>query len=429
VCGLTESKPASAFTLFEDSRAGRPRGGGQVCMPAVGVGATPAGVTHQVVHAESDEAFRPDTDLLQNLAGGSRSSLFAHIDVARWHSESERKARTPEKQEPALRFTYEHPGTLMPVLASSIDPPSDRGVYVDDPRTQHTACLALEERLPEHLRVARGFRTAGTAVPVVPAVLRPAREDPHIFRLSHPGGQIADLKGRRKRVHLPFQSMSQSTIKLGEIKLGELMEYVVAQGSTPDEVTLKLIRETRATLGDRAGMLIPPIEAALMTFLTRLINARQAIEIGTFTGYSSIAIARGLGPGGKLLCCDVSEDWTAIAQRYWQRAGVHDLIELRLAPAAETLRALPRRPHFDLAFIDADKTGYCTYWEELVMRMRPGGLLVADNVLRDGRVVAPISGDRDTLAICEFNEKVLADNRVDSVMLPIADGITLARKR
>jgi caffeoyl-CoA O-methyltransferase len=153
---------------------------------------------------------------------------------------------------------------------------------------------------------------------------------------------------------------------------------------------------------------------------------RSAVEVGTFTGLSSIAIARGLPADGRLICCDVSAEFTAVAERYWARAGLADRIELRLGPAADTLAALPAEPWLDLAFIDADKTGYPTYWELLVPRMRPGGLIVVDNVLRHGQVIAPV--DAEAHAIVAFNQQVLADPRTDAVMIPVADGLTLARR-
>jgi caffeoyl-CoA O-methyltransferase len=152
------------------------------------------------------------------------------------------------------------------------------------------------------------------------------------------------------------------------------------------------------------------------------------VEVGTSTGYSSISIARGLSRRGKLLCCDVSEEWTAIARRYWKSAGLDKHIELRLGPAIETLQALPDRPHIDLAFIDADKTSYLDYWEELVPRMRPGGVILVDNVLWSGSVVDPSVTDADTEAIRAFNDHAAADGRVDMVLLPIADGLSLARR-
>ncbi|WBB47633.1 O-methyltransferase [Verrucosispora sp. WMMA2044] len=204
----------------------------------------------------------------------------------------------------------------------------------------------------------------------------------------------------------------------------DLHRYLVAHGAPPDEVISDLARETLALLPEHASMQVAPEQAAFLTFLTRLIGARQAVEVGTFTGLSSLAIARGLAEGGRLTCFDISEEYTSVARRYWARAGVDDRIDLRIGPAGDTLRELPHDRHLDFAFIDADKTGYPVYWAELVPRMRPGGVIAVDNVLRNGRVVAPQSVD--DRAIAAFNEDVLADVRVDAVMLPIADGLTLA---
>lgn len=207
----------------------------------------------------------------------------------------------------------------------------------------------------------------------------------------------------------------------------ELHAYLVAHGSTPDEIVRELAEETRAALPAQADMQVAPEQAAFLTFLTRLLGVRQAVEVGTFTGLSSLAIARGLAEGGRLTCFDISEEYTGVARRYWTRAGVQDRIELRIGPAAETLRELPRERHLDFAFIDADKVGYPVYWDELVPRMRPGAVIAVDNTLRDGRVLAPQNAD--DRAIAAFNDAVLADVRVDVVMLPIADGVTLARVR
>jgi caffeoyl-CoA O-methyltransferase len=208
----------------------------------------------------------------------------------------------------------------------------------------------------------------------------------------------------------------------------ELHAYLVAHGTPPDAVQRELIAET-ARLGPIAVMQVAPEQGAFLTLIARLIGAREAVEVGTFTGYSSLAIARGLAPGGRLLCCDVSAEWTAIARRAWERAGVADRIELRIAPAAETLRALPETARFDLAFIDADKTNYSTYYEEILKRTRPGGLILVDNVLWSGAVIDTSVQDENTRAIRAFNDKVAADARVDCVMTPISDGLTLLRKR
>lgn len=205
----------------------------------------------------------------------------------------------------------------------------------------------------------------------------------------------------------------------------ELHDYLVAHGSAPDEIVRELAEETRGVLPAEAGMQVAPEQAAFLTFLTRLLGVRQAVEVGTFTGLSSLAIARGLAEGGRLTCFDISEEYTGVARRYWERAGVQDRIELRIGPAAETLRELPRERYLDFAFIDADKVGYPIYWDELVPRMRPGAVIAVDNTLRDGRVLAPRNAD--DRAIAAFNDAVIADVRVEAVMLPIADGVTLAR--
>ena len=208
----------------------------------------------------------------------------------------------------------------------------------------------------------------------------------------------------------------------------EIHEYLVAHGSPPDEVLRGLIDET-ATLGPVAGMQVAPEQGALLTFLVAALDVRFAVEVGTFTGYSSLCIARGLAPGGRLLCCDVSEEWTAIARRAWANAGVDDRIDLRIAPAAETLRSLPDDVAIDFAFIDADKPSYPAYYEAILARLSPRGVIVVDNVLWGGRVVDSGADDAHTVAIRAFNELVAADTRVDAVMLPVSDGLTLIRKR
>lgn len=208
-----------------------------------------------------------------------------------------------------------------------------------------------------------------------------------------------------------------------------IARYVAARTARPDEVLVDLARETAAATDDLAIMQISPDQGALLGLLTGLVGAERAIEVGTFTGYSAICVARALRPGGHLLCCDVSEEWTAIAQRAWERAGLTDRIELRLGPALDTLRALPTDPVIDLAFVDADKPNYLAYYDELVPRLRPGGLLCADNTLWSGAVADPAADDANTVALREFNDHVAGDERVESYILPIADGLTLVRKR
>ena len=207
----------------------------------------------------------------------------------------------------------------------------------------------------------------------------------------------------------------------------ELNAYIVAHSSLSDPIVADLIAETHKVLPRRAGMQVAPDQAGFLELFTRLVGARYAVEVGTFTGLSSIAIARGMGTAGRLLCCDVSEEFTGIARRYWERAGLTDRIELRIAPALETLRGLPREPHIDLVFVDADKAEYSAYWAELVPRMRPGGVLLVDNTRWSGRVVAPVDEVEKTIAA--FNDEVLNDERVESVILPLADGVTMARRK
>jgi caffeoyl-CoA O-methyltransferase len=208
----------------------------------------------------------------------------------------------------------------------------------------------------------------------------------------------------------------------------EIHEYLLAHGDPLDAVQRSLIEETKA-LGDISMMQIAPEQGAFMTVLTRLVGARNAIEVGTFTGYSALAVARGLPDDGRLLCCDVSEEWTAVGRRHWEKAGVADKIELRIAPALDTLRALPSDEVYDLAFIDADKPNYPNYYEEILPRLRPNGAILVDNVLWMGAVVNPEAKDEGTLAIRAFNDMVVADDRVDCAMLPISDGLTLIRKK
>jgi predicted O-methyltransferase YrrM len=204
--------------------------------------------------------------------------------------------------------------------------------------------------------------------------------------------------------------------------------YAAAHSTGPDDVQRDLQAITLERTGSRSVMQIGDDQAVLMEMIVRAMGARRAVEVGTFTGYSSIAIARGLGPGGSLLCCDVSEEWTSIARDAWARDGIADRIELRIGPAAETLRALPREEQFDFAFIDADKTGYPVYYEEILPRLRSGGLILVDNVLQGGRVVDDANQDENVVVIRGLNDAIVQDPRVRVVLLPIGDGVSVVQK-
>jgi caffeoyl-CoA O-methyltransferase len=207
-----------------------------------------------------------------------------------------------------------------------------------------------------------------------------------------------------------------------------LYEYLVAHGQNQDPVLAALAAET-AALGPIAMMQIAPEQGTLMSLLVRAIGATSAVEVGTFTGYSALCVARGLGAGGRLLCCDVSEEWTAIARRYWQQAGVADRIELCVAPAIETLAALPADRTFDFAFVDADKVSYRDYYDALLPRLRPNGLMVFDNVLWMGQVLDTQTPSEDTRALQALNDHLAADARVQAVMISVSDGLTIVRKK
>ena len=205
--------------------------------------------------------------------------------------------------------------------------------------------------------------------------------------------------------------------------------YLCAHSTPPDAILRELAHETAEWFPSEVSLAIAPEQGTFMTILTRLIGARSAIEIGTFTGYSSICLARGLAGDGHLLCCDLSDEWTSVARKYWKRAGLADKIELRLGPALDTVRSLPREPQFDLAFIDADKPGYLGYWKEVVPRVRSGGAILVDNTFSHGRVIDAGNESELVQAIRDFNDHAAADDRVEVVMLPLGDGLTLARKK
>jgi predicted O-methyltransferase YrrM len=210
----------------------------------------------------------------------------------------------------------------------------------------------------------------------------------------------------------------------------ELREYVARVGIREHPVLTRLREENQRERG--GSMQVAPEEGALLALLVRLMEARRVLEVGTFTGYSSTAMALALPPDGRIMCCDVSREWTDIARGAWANAGVADRVDLRLGPATETLDALLAEGgegSFDLAFIDANKTGYDDYYERCLRLVRPGGLIAIDNVLWSGKVADPSVQDDDTRAIRALNEKIAGDQRVDPVLTSVGDGLTLARVR
>ncbi len=220
--------------------------------------------------------------------------------------------------------------------------------------------------------------------------------------------------------------MSNKTIGLSD----ELAAYVVQVGVREPEVLARLRAETAAI--PQHNMQIAPEQGAFLAMLVELTGARVCIEVGTFTGYSSTAVALALPDDGRLVCCDVSEEWTSLARRYWEEAGVAHKVDLRIAPASETLDQLladGEESRYDFAFVDADKTGYDGYYERLLRLVRPGGLIAFDNTLWGGRVLDEHSDDEDTRAIQTLNLKLAGDERITLSLLPLGDGVTLARRR
>ena len=220
--------------------------------------------------------------------------------------------------------------------------------------------------------------------------------------------------------------MANTTIGLSD----DLASYVREVGTREPEVLARLRQET-AEIPEH-GMQIAPEEGAFLAMLAQLTGAHRCIEIGTFTGYSSTVVALALPADGRIVCCDVSAEWTSLARKYWEEAGVADKIDLRLAPAAETLDGLladGEEGRYDFAFVDADKAGYDGYYERLMRLVRPGGLIAFDNTLWGGAVLDPGAADEDTRALRALNRKLAVDERVTLCLLPVADGVTLARRR
>jgi caffeoyl-CoA O-methyltransferase len=205
--------------------------------------------------------------------------------------------------------------------------------------------------------------------------------------------------------------------------------YLIAHSTPPDPLLRELAAETARRYPSDIGLQVAPEEGTLLELLSRMTHPRYALELGTFTGYSSVCIARGLADDGQLLCCDVNAETTAIARDYWEKAGLADRIELRLGPGLDTLRALPTDPRFDLAFIDADKGSYPGYWTEVVPRVRSGGLILVDNTFSHSRVLDAGNNNPLVIAVRQMNDMAVADDRVDLVMVPIGDGLTVAVKK
>ena len=215
------------------------------------------------------------------------------------------------------------------------------------------------------------------------------------------------------------------------IQLTPALDEYLRQVSLRETEVLRRLRERTAALPD-SRMQIAPEQGQFMALLARLLGARNTIEVGVYTGYSALCVAAALPADGRLIACDISAEYTAIAREYWREAGVAERIDLRLAPAAETLAGLldeGAAGRFDFAFIDADKTGYAGYYEQCLRLLRPGGLIVVDNVLWGGRVLDGATADADTRAIQDFNRALRDDDRIDLSLVPVGDGLTLARKR
>lgn len=208
----------------------------------------------------------------------------------------------------------------------------------------------------------------------------------------------------------------------------DLAAYIAAHSTPPDAVQRRLMSVTAEQTGGAARMQIGGDQGTMFEMIVRAVGARSAIEVGTFTGYSALSIARGLGPTGRLICCDLSEEWTTIAREHWELAGVSDRIDLRIGPALETIAALPAGLTFDIAFIDADKHNYLAYFEALLPHMSSTGLILVDNTLWSRAVLDETATERDTVALRAFNRAVASDPRVRCVVLPIGDGVTMIQR-
>lgn len=212
-----------------------------------------------------------------------------------------------------------------------------------------------------------------------------------------------------------------------------LSDYIVRSCTPPDPVVTSLIKHT-TEVGELYEMMVPVEQAGFLTLLTKIVSARTVIDVGTFTGLSALSFARGLAPGGKVITCDVTDEWQGIARKHWEQAGVSDRIDFRLGPAWKTLTSLTADEQADIIFVDADKMSYPRYYRAAVPLLRPGGLLVLDNVLLHGTVLNPADVPEEMPRLAaetmrEVNARVAADGRLDTVMLPVSDGLTIARKK
>ena len=208
----------------------------------------------------------------------------------------------------------------------------------------------------------------------------------------------------------------------------DLYRFMLRNRTSEDQLLGELRHETEERVGALAGMMISEEQGLFLRILVAAINAKRVVEVGTFTGYSAACMAAALPVDGRLLCCDVSEEWTSIGARYWRRSGLSDRIELRLAPALDTLRAVPGDPPLDFAFVDADKDNYVAYFETLLPKLRTNGLLAFDNVMWHNWMMDAANQDAETIGIREFNDHILGDPRIETAMLHVGDGLTLIRK-
>lgn len=208
----------------------------------------------------------------------------------------------------------------------------------------------------------------------------------------------------------------------------DLYRFMLRNRTAEEQLLGELRRETEQRIGRLAGMMISEEQGLLLRILVAAIGARRVVEVGTFTGYSAACMAAALPADGKLVCCDVSQEWTSIGMPYWRRNGLSDRIDLRIAPALDTLRELPSEPPIDFAFVDADKDNYVAYFEALLPKLRPNGLLAFDNVMWHNWMMDAANQDSETIGIREFNDHILGDPRVETVMLHVGDGLTLIRK-